>query len=311
MNETILLVGHGSRDAHGNDEIEAFAAQWRTRQPRWNIEVCFIEFAEVLLDQGMDRAARHGGKVIVVPLVLNAAGHVKMEIPAHIAQARVRNPATEFVYMKHLGAVEPIFQLLKRNLNQVMKSLDMPDPHTTGVLLLGRGSSDKVANGEVAKLARWMFEETDHDLVDIAFTGITYPRVETAVQRHAKLGMTQIAILPYYLYTGTLVERIKRQVDALRVQYPQIRFGLANYFGFEQEIFALVEQRVRAARGEDATPEAGMMECDGCKYRAVAEEHGHGHSHDHAAPPAAHAHPPHEHDHDHHDHHPHEHGIPA
>ena len=154
-----------------------------------------------------------------------------------------------------------------------------------------------------------MFEETDHDLVDIAFTGITYPRVETAVQRHSKLGMTQIAILPYYLYTGTLIERIKRQVDALRIQYPQIRFGLANYFGFEAEIFALVEQRVRVAHGEDEAPEAGMMECDGCKYRAVAEEHGHGHSHDHAPPPAVHdAH--HEHDHSH-DHAHHTHAVPA
>jgi sirohydrochlorin cobaltochelatase len=24
-----------------------------------------------------------------------------------------------------------------------------------------------------------------------------------------------------------------------------------------------------------------MMECDGCKYREIAAEHGHGHSHDH------------------------------
>lgn len=306
MNETILLVGHGSRDVRGNEEIEAFAAQSRQRQPRRRIDVCFIEFADVLLDEGLDRAARHGARVIVVPLVLNAAGHVKMEIPAHIAAARRRHPAIEFVYMKHLGAVEPLLQVLKRNLAGVMKTLDAPDPRTTGVIVLGRGSSDKVANGEVAKLARWLLEETEHDLIDIAFTGITHPRLETVVQRQAKLGMTQIAILPYYLFTGTLIDRIGRQTEALRGQYPRIRFGLAHYFGFDEEVFALVEQRVRAAQGAETDHEAGMMECDGCKYRALAEAHGHAHRHDHDR------NPPHDHDgHSDHPHHEPAHGVPA
>ena len=33
MSETILLVGHGSRDANGNREIEQFTQLWRERQP--------------------------------------------------------------------------------------------------------------------------------------------------------------------------------------------------------------------------------------------------------------------------------------
>ena len=35
--DTILLIGHGSREPEGNDEIHRFVAQWRTRQPGWNI----------------------------------------------------------------------------------------------------------------------------------------------------------------------------------------------------------------------------------------------------------------------------------
>ena len=33
MNTTILLVGHGSRVAAGNDEIEKFTQIWRTKNP--------------------------------------------------------------------------------------------------------------------------------------------------------------------------------------------------------------------------------------------------------------------------------------
>ena len=43
-------------------------------------------------------------------------------------------------------------------------------------------------------------------MVVIAFTGITYPRLERVVQRQVLLGMTQIVVLPYYLFTGTLIE---------------------------------------------------------------------------------------------------------
>ncbi|RMH52146.1 MAG: sirohydrochlorin chelatase, partial [Zetaproteobacteria bacterium] len=178
MNETILLVGHGSRDPAGNAEIERFAEVWRSRWPAARIEVCFIEFAEVLLDEGLDRAARDAAKVIVVPLILGAAGHVKMEIPHHVEDARRRHPTVEFVVAPHLGANEEILASLGRSLRKAMRALDMPDPTTTGVVLLARGSSDMAANGEAAKMARWLFERSDHAWVDLAFTGITWPRLE-------------------------------------------------------------------------------------------------------------------------------------
>ena len=299
MSDVILLVGHGSRDKAGNAEIESFAQQWRARKPDWQIQVCFIEFAEVLLDAGLKRAARSGNRVVVVPLILNAAGHVKMEIPQHIAEVREEFPHVEFVYTPHLGACDPILKILKRRLHDAMDQLDMPDPSTTGIILLGRGSSDKMANGDVAKMARWLQEEGRHEFVEIAFTGITYPRLEKVVQRQVLLGMTQIIVLPYYLFTGTLIERIVRQVDHLRNQYPLIRFARGNYFGFETEIYELLESNVVGAlKGK---PEA-VMPCDGCKYREVAQEHGFGHSHSHTAVPD------HHHNEQGHDHHYNEHG---
>ena len=302
--ETILLVGHGSREKSGNDEIEAFAAQWRERQPGWRIEVCFIEFSEITMSEGLRRAAEGARRVIVVPLILNAAGHVKMDIPQAIDGARLKFPFVQFAYAPHLQACDPILAILRRRLKGAMQALDMPDPTTTGVVILGRGSSDRQANGDMAKMARWLMEETDHELVDLAFTGITYPRLEKAVQRQSLLGMTQVVVLPYYLFNGTLVERIARQVEHLKAQYPTIRFISTKYFGFEREIFEVLEQRVTDLRR--GMPIA-LMPCDGCKFRDFAVEHGMGgHHHDDAVP--------HSHDHDHaHDHahpHPHPHAEP-
>jgi sirohydrochlorin cobaltochelatase len=282
---TILIVGHGSRE------------EWQPGDPRLRRPVARpparLAHRGVLHRVRVPVAARRPGaaaqgarRVLVLPLILNAAGHVKMEIPEAIEHARAHCPQVEFLYGPHLTACDPILAILKRQLRRAMAALDMPDPTTTGVVLLGRGSSDRGANGDMAKMARWLQEAGDHELVDLAFTGITFPRLERVVQRQARIGMTQIVVLPYYLYTGTLMQRIGRQVEHLRAQYPQIRFALGTHFGFEPEIFALLEQRVAdlvAGRQDSA------LSCDGCRFREIAHDLGHGHSHEHTHGPATRA----------------------
>ena len=297
---TLLLVGHGSRNREGNKEILQFAAQWRERHPLWRIEVCFIEHAEILLNDGLDHAARNAQRVVIIPFILNAAGHVKMELPAAVDAARLRHPGLEFLVMRHLGMGRDILAVLQAQLDRLMQALAVPDPQTTGVILLGRGSSDAGANGELAKMARWVYEDNEHELVDLAFTGVTWPRLEAVVQRQVKLGMMQICIVPVYLFTGVLIDRIKQQVERLRAQYPQVAFALGSHFGFDKGIFDALDAKV----GGHDLPLGGLLECDGCKYRELAEaEHLHDHSHT-ASGGCAHAHghaaaPAHDHEHHH------------
>ena len=247
----ILLIGHGSRHPDGNPQIEKFAQQWRHSQPDWHIELCFIEFADVEIEQGLNNAAAKGKRVIVVPLVLNAAGHVRAEIPHHIEHAKEHHPETTFVYTPPITAGEPIFTILKRNLATAFAELDHPSPANTGVIVLGRGSSDRKANGEISKITRWLFEDSEHELVDVAFTGVTTPRLETAVQRQTMLGMKQIIILPVYLFNGTLIKRINNQISRLKQQYSDIAFANSSYFGYEPEIIDVLNKRVNAVLNND------------------------------------------------------------
>ena len=330
-NDTILLVGHGSREATGNAEILLFAERWRARHPDWRIEVGFIEFADPLLDPALNHAARNSGRVLVLPLILNAAGHVRQDIPSAIQRARKRHPDVQFLYAPHLAVSDPLLRILKRFLRQAMLQLDVPDPRTTGVILLGRGSSDRLANGDVARMARWLWEIGDHERVDLAFTGVTFPRLEKVVRDQVALGMMQIVVMPYYLFTGTLIKRIGRQMENLAAQYPQVRFAHTSYFGFEPEIARMLDERVHALQqGVGAIDLDRLMRPDpfresgghhhhhhhGHDHHHHGHGHGHGHGHDHEAHDhgddhAHDAHPDHAHDHAHvhdHDHgHDHEH----
>ena len=337
-NDTILLVGHGSREASGNAEILLFAERWRARHPDWRIEVGFIEFADPLLDPALNHAARNSGRVLVLPLILNAAGHVRQDIPSAIQRARKRHPDVQFLYAPHLAVSDPLLRILKRFLRQAMLQLDVPDPRTTGVILLGRGSSDRLANGDVARMARWLWEIGDHERVDLAFTGVTFPRLEKVVRDQVALGMMQIVVMPYYLFTGTLIKRIGRQMENLAAQYPQVRFAHTSYFGFEPEIARMLDERVHALKqGVGAIDLERLMrpdpfrESEGHHHHHHhhghghhhGHDHGHGHGHDHEAhdhgddhshdahPDHAHDHPHghgHDHGHDHEHDHDHEHG---
>ncbi|HIJ82775.1 MAG: Cobalamin biosynthesis protein CbiX [Magnetococcales bacterium] len=269
MRETILVVGHGSRDEEGNVEVEEFCQYWQGKHPDWRIEVCWIEHARVLPDAGLNRAANNSDRVIILPLILNAAGHVKMELPEYVQQARLRFPQVQFLLGRHLGVDERILKLLRMRIHGAMVGLDMPDPKNTGILLLGRGSSDMAANGEVAKMARWIFETTRHDLVDYAFSGITDPRLETMVARQVAVGAMQIIVVPYYLFTGRLIKRIQKQVERLTRQYPQMAFALAGYLGINDRVVEVLESRLAEVREQSVS----MMECDGCRFREMAREH--------------------------------------
>lgn len=280
-NEVVLLVGHGARDPgnEGNAEVDAFAEAWRTRHPEVEIQVCWIEHAHVLLDAGLDRAATAAGtgsgtasgdgRVLVLPLILNAAGHVKGDIPQALAAARRRHPQIDFRYGHALGTSDQLLKALRHRLHQAMTELDMPDPRTTGVVLLARGASDIESTGEVAKMAHWLYETTEHDRVEIAFTGISFPRLEQAVQRLDLLGASQIIVLPYYLFTGRLIQRISRQVGRLRQQYPTRVFAQAGYIGRHEQLLDLLDLRLAQCRDGTA-----LLPCDGCAY-ALAAHHEH------------------------------------
>jgi len=194
MKEAVLLVAHGTRDPgnEGNREVEELAEIWRSRHPTMDIQLCWIEHAPVLLEEGMDRAAAGlsdaGGRLLVLPLVLNAAGHAKSDIPQAIETAQARYPNVEFRYGHHLGTTDQLLKALRYRLHQAMVELAMPDPRTTGVVLLARGASDIEATGEVAKMAHWIYETTRHDLVLPAFTSACFPRLEQVVQRLDLLG---------------------------------------------------------------------------------------------------------------------------
>jgi len=272
----VLLIGHGSRNPKGNDEFLRFSERVAARNPKLDFVPCFIEFHDVLIPDGIDRAVALGAtRIVAVPVILLAAGHVKVEIPELLEDGRKRHPGVEIVYARNIGVCDATVRMLVERVAGAVADAGGTDPAETGVLVLGRGSSDPDANGDIAKIARLFWEATDYDLVPYAFIGVTRPDLPTGVERLVRLGARTVVIAPYFLFTGVLIERIHALTEGFRQTYPGVRFVVSKYFEFHDRLLDVVEERVRGALEGEM-----MMACDTCAYRLEATA-GHPHEHHH------------------------------
>jgi sirohydrochlorin ferrochelatase len=255
---SLLVIGHGSRDPGGVAEYWRFV-DLVTRATDIPVGGGFIELSEPDLDTAIDKLVADGAEhVVAVPLVLLGAGHMKLDGPAALTRARQRHAHVRFDYGRALGIHPLVLDL----------AADRIPRETDAVVVVGRGSSDPDANADLYKISRLLQDATGVAVVEPAFVSLADPRVPVAVERCRRLGADRVAVVPYFLFTGVLVERIGDQAGAAgATAYPHL--------GDDARLVDLVLERYREALDGET-----RMNCDGCKYRLDAVAHiRHDHTH--------------------------------
>jgi sirohydrochlorin cobaltochelatase len=130
------------------------------------------------------------------------------------------------------------------------------------VLLVGRGSTDPDANAEVHKAARLLWEGRGYAGVETAFVSLAAPDVPSGLDRCVKLGARRVVVLPYFLFTGILPDRVRQQTEGWAAAHPDVEVRSAEVIGPEPELLDLVMERYREAVKGDL-----RMNCDSCVYR--------------------------------------------
>jgi sirohydrochlorin ferrochelatase len=255
----LLVIGHGSRDAAGVAEYWRFV-ELVARTTDVPVGGGFIELADPDLDTAIDKLVANGAEHVVgVPLVVLGAGHMKLDGPAALERARQRHPNVRFDYGRALG-IHPL--VLDVAADRIPRDVD-------AVVVVGRGSSDPDANADLFKISRLLQDTTGVPIVEPAFVSLADPRVAAAIERCRLLGAERVAVVPYFLFTGVLVERICDQARAIgAVPHPHL--------GVDPRLVDLVLDRYREALAGET-----RMNCDGCKYRLAAAVHVH---HNHTQP---------------------------
>lgn len=284
----LLLVGHGSRDAAGVAQYWQLAAAVADAAPDVRLGCGFIELVEPDLDTAIDKLVADGSRAIVaVPLVLLGAGHLKNDGPAALARGRARHPGVHMTYGRELGVHPTVLALAEERMRAALAPAD-----DAGIVLVGRGSSDPDANADLYKVARLLQDGRGYPLVEPAFVSLAEPSVPAALERCRRLGARRIAVVPYFLFTGVLVDRIREQAAAWSSSHPGIDVVTGSELGPDPRIAELVLERYREAAAGGA-----RMNCDCCVYRTPLP--GHEAKVGAPVPLLPHSHASHSHSHDH------------
>lgn len=256
----LVLLGHGSRDADGVDEYWTLAAALKSSAPELHVGCGFVELAEPGVDEAIDKVVAAGAhEVVVVPLVLLAAGHLKNDGPASLARARLRHPTVHFRLARDLG-IEPTMLAIAEE--RIRTAAGDADPEKLGVALVGRGSSDPDACSDLWKVGRLLADNRGLGTIEPGFVSVARPDVAEAMERCRLLGATTIVVSPFFLFTGLLVQRIYDQAAAWATDHPEIAVRGGPHIGPDPRLARLILERYREALHGDV-----RMNCDLCTYR--------------------------------------------
>ncbi|MFF5443020.1 sirohydrochlorin chelatase [Streptomyces achromogenes] len=298
----LLIAGHGTRDDAGAEAFRDFVRELGRRHPGLPVAGGFIELSPPPLGEAVAELVERGvRRFAAVPLMLVSAGHAKGDIPAALAREKERHPGISYTYGRPLGPHPALLSVLERRLDEALGGADRAD---VTVLLVGRGSTDPDANAEVYKAARLLWEGRGFAGVETAFVSLAAPDVPSGLERCAALGAKRIVVLPYFLFTGILPDRVRQQTQEWAAARPELDVRSADVIGPEPELLDLVMERYEEAVKGDL-----RMNCDSCVYRIALpgfedkvglpqqphfhpddDGHHHGHGHHHGGHSHSHAH---------------------
>ena len=279
----LLMVGHGTRNPKGRQDLIDFARIYQQLDTSRPVIPCFLELTEPSIQDGVDRCIEQGyTDISVLPILLFAARHNKFDVTNELDKAKQRHPQITFSYGRHFGITPAILDLWRDRLSLLDSPTHNPQQiprEDTALLFIGRGSSDPDANGDVCKLARILWEGSGYQTVETCFIGITHPRLEEGFRRSRLYEPKRIVVLPYFMFTGVLMEKIERIAAEQQAAFPNAEVKMLPEMGIHPQLLRVLRDReIETQTGQVA------MNCEMCKFRlAATAEHGHSHHHhDHA-----------------------------
>lgn len=260
----IMVCGHGSRNQNAALEFSKLAKAMRELFPDIPVEFGYLEFCNPVLHSGLDALRDRGVKrILAVPGMLFAAGHAKNDIPSVLNSWAAANPGAKVSYGRELGVDLKMVRAAGERIEKALVQAGGEIPRSeTMLVVVGRGSSDPDANSNVAKITRMLWEGMGFGWAETAYSGVTFPLVEPALDHIARLGYRRVVVFPYFLFTGVLVKRIYNGVDAVAGRNKEIEFIKAGYLNDHRLVLDTLADRV----GEIVDGKA-VMNCQMCKYR--------------------------------------------
>lgn len=184
-------------------------------------------------------------RLVVVPLFLLAGVHVTKDIPAEVKAAQsLLQDSADIRVCSYLGSHPNLRDLLQQKVATAAAE---------SWLLLSHGSRRTEGNRSIENLARALGGT-------VAFWSVP-PDLEDQVITLIQGGFQRLAILPFFLFTGSITDAITRRTEELAERFPQVKFRLLPPLGATPELAKLVCELARGDRRPQGNSRLGAYSC--------------------------------------------------
>jgi sirohydrochlorin cobaltochelatase len=274
QDSALLLMAHGSRDAEARDEYRRIHAALTARLAPTPVIFSILEFPgddglPSIEDGWRQCLALGASRIVAMPFFLFPAGHVREDLPNELRAACDAAGWADLDLLPPLGAADELLDAVEDRAHSAAG--DGPGAETA-LILVGAGTSDPDANGDLCKSARLLWErfKDRYALVETAWVSLTRPSVGEAIDRCVKLGASRIVLVPYFLNTGVLLKRIDRRVLEARAAHPSVEIARGEHIGPHPRLLDLIELRARAALSKPSREGSFLAVCGRPSCAAVA-----------------------------------------
>ena len=276
--QSVLMMAHGSRDSEARAEYRRIHEAMAARLAPTPVVFTVLEFPRddglPSIEEGWRTCLERGSKrVVALPYFLFPAGHVREDLPSELQSARAAAGWAEIDFVPPLGPADEILDTIDTRAQDALATLGDANPSQTAVILVGAGTSDPDANGDLCKAARLLWERFGdrYPMVEAAWVSLTRPTIAQVVDRCLKLGATRLAVIPYFLNTGILLKRIDEQLEAIRVEHPELQAARGTHFGLHPRMLDLLERKAREGLTQSVAANGLLAVCGRASCASVAK----------------------------------------
>jgi sirohydrochlorin ferrochelatase len=194
----VVLVAHGSRDPRAAESTEALARAVARAHPGWEVHASYLDHAGPRpLDVLAGLSARRHRRAVLVPLLLTAAYHGRVDVPAVAAAARDAGLPIAVTIADVLGPVSPMLVagLVRR----------LPAAGLDAVVLAAAGTRDAAARVTVEEAAAELGARLGIPSA-VAYASAAPPTPAGAVSALRAAGARRVGVAAYFLAPGRLYD---------------------------------------------------------------------------------------------------------
>jgi sirohydrochlorin cobaltochelatase len=264
--QAFLVLSHGSRDREARAEYRRIHDALVERLAPRTVVFSVLEFPDdeglPSIDEGWRRCLAAGAsRIVALPFFLFPAGHVREDLPTELRAARESVGWAALDLLPPLGPADEILDTLHGRAQDAL--LDDGGTGPAALVVVGAGTSDPDANGDLCKATRLVWERygSHYPLVETSWVSLTKPTVAEAIDRCRRLGSERIVVAPYFLNTGILLKRIDARIAEVREQHPDLSIVRSAHFGLHPRLLDLLERRARSGFEAEPTERGAVAVC--------------------------------------------------